>query len=475
MGGLGTKTQGFFVPGANCWRVERARQAAVLIDGCEYFLQLRRALLAAQRSVFVLGWDFDSYMRLDPRGLEGPADESVGEVFERIVEANAELHVYILIWNMAPLIGSSDLPTLVWGTRLAHPRIHVKLDSHHPVMGCHHQKLVCIDDSIAFCGGIDITSGRWDEPSHPTVHPLRVGTNGKFDGPVHDVQMAVDGAAAAALADLARSRWQRATGEALTPIDDSPTVWPAGLDPLLRDVDVAIARTDPPMDGGPPVREAEALNVDAISRAKRVIYLETQYFSAGYLSDLLCEILERRDGPEVVVVVTRESHGWIEDVVMSRNRDRLIRRLKQADKFDRFRAFFAMAPGDPPREITIHSKVVVVDDWFLRVGSSNMNNRSRGLDTECDLAVEGACSAIVEVRDRLLAEHVGATPDAFAAEVARLGSVVAAIDSLNGGPRRLCPFDVGEDDGPADPLPGIALLDPDEPFSIDYLWRAVVG
>ena len=36
----------------------------------------------------------------------------------------------------------------------------------------------------------------------------------------------------------------------------------------------------------------------------------------------------------------------------------------------------------------VHSKVMIVDDTLLRVGSANLNNRSMGTDTECDLALE---------------------------------------------------------------------------------------
>ncbi len=39
----------------------------------------------------------------------------------------------------------------------------------------------------------------------------------------------------------------------------------------------------------------------------------------------------------------------------------------------------------------VHSKVMIVDDGFLRVGSANLNNRSMGADTECDLAFEASC------------------------------------------------------------------------------------
>ena len=41
----------------------------------------------------------------------------------------------------------------------------------------------------------------------------------------------------------------------------------------------------------------------------------------------------------------------------------------------------------------VHSKVMIIDDRFLRVGSANLNNRSMGADTECDLAFEATSEA----------------------------------------------------------------------------------
>ena len=53
-------------PGRNCWRTVRARQLAFLVDGEEYFRAVREALLEAQRSIFILGWDIDSRQQLVP-------------------------------------------------------------------------------------------------------------------------------------------------------------------------------------------------------------------------------------------------------------------------------------------------------------------------------------------------------------------------------------------------------------------------
>jgi phosphatidylserine/phosphatidylglycerophosphate/cardiolipin synthase-like enzyme len=159
----------------------------------------------------------------------------------------------------------------------------------------------------------------------------------------------------------------------------------------------------------------------------------------------------------------------VERWVMGANRDRLARRLKKADRFDRLRIVHAVVPAkEGEREVFIHSKVVIVDDEFLRVGSSNLNNRSTGLDTECDLAIEAANEttqrAIARVRSRLLGEHLDVAPEAVDAAVAREGSLIRAIDSLNRNPRGLRRLPDADPEGPTRSFPGTRFLDPKEPF-----------
>ena len=76
----------------------------------------------------------------------------------------------------------------------------------------------------------------------------------------------------------------------------------------------------------------------------------------------------------------------------------------------------------------MHAKVLIVDDCLLKIGSSNLNNRSMGLDTECDLAVEAVpghatdravAAEILGLRDALLGEHLGVPPDDIARTLAR--------------------------------------------------------
>ena len=96
-----------------------------------------------------------------------------------------------------------------------------------------------------------------------------------------------------------------------------------------------------------------------------------------------------------------------------------------------------------------------------------------GLDTECDLAVEAETDetsrAIVALRDQLLAEHLGTTVEAVQAAEERSGSLIRTIEALNTGARGLHLHEPNS--GSEEPLPGTALLDPDEPFDLNYLWR----
>ena len=76
------------------------------------------------------------------------------------------VRLHILKWDGAML---AEIPTQAWETlslKRASERIRFALDSHHPVGACHHQKIVVIDDRVAFCGGIDVTTGRWDTRDH---------------------------------------------------------------------------------------------------------------------------------------------------------------------------------------------------------------------------------------------------------------------------------------------------------------------
>ncbi len=464
--------------GVNCREIAWADRAAALIDGAAYFASLEEALRNAHHSILILGWDFDGRIRL--RHDATPDDSPpLGDLLRSLVEERPDLSVRILVWSTSVIHAPGDIGQMLFGAPWQeHPRIRVKLDTHHPFYAAHHQKIVVIDDCIAFVGGIDLTVGRWDTPEHRIGDPDRVDPDGKAYPPVHDIQMVVDGEAAQAVARVARDRWRAAANEELDGFcreGDDP--WPPSTAPHFRGVRVAVARTVPAFGRRRSIVEAARLTNDAIADARRSIYIEAQYLTASSTGRALIRRLEEPDGPEVVILMTHRSHALIEHWIMGANRDRLIRRLARADRSGRLRVLYPCVPGpNGPQQVLIHAKLIIVDDVFIRIGSSNLNNRSIGLDTELDLGVEAADDddrcAIRGLRDELVAEHLGATRAQVAETIAETASLIAAIDRLNCKARCLKPFEALTEDGPTRPVLLTPLLDPKRRFrrTLSRLW-----
>lgn len=433
--------------GDTCWRIAPADRMTVIIDAERYFRAVKAALLKARHSVLIVGWDFDNRIALDPEATDETVPNQVGALLNHITGTQPGLEIHVLRWDLAfvktPFRGNTPLIVLDWMTS---DRIHFKLDSHHPLDACHHQKLVVIDDSIAFCGGIDITVGRWDTPDHLDDDPRRNGPDGEARMPWHDATVALEGPAAKALGDLARARWQAATGDLPAVPAGCHDCWPEALAPDFEGVEIGIARTIPAFQDGDGVEEIRALYHAAIASARRTIYLESQYFSAPDIAAAIALRLAETAGPEVVIINPLSADGWLEAKLMDSARAVLLARLHAADAHGRLRFCTPVTAGG--QDIYVHAKVLVIDDTLLRVGSSNINKRSLDTDTECDLALEARAgdadvrATITRIRNTLLSEHLGVTPAQWetALETAG-GSLVAALDAVIGTCKRtLVPY-----------------------------------
>jgi phosphatidylserine/phosphatidylglycerophosphate/cardiolipin synthase-like enzyme/uncharacterized membrane protein YdjX (TVP38/TMEM64 family) len=440
--------------GRNCWKIARADRAAFLVDAAAYFASFRQAVARARHQVLIIGWDIDSRLRLLPPSEHMSRAEPPAELLpflNHVLEARRELRVFALGWDFSVIytFEREPLPTYRFAWK-AHPRLTFRLDGAHPVGASHHQKVVVVDDRVAFAGGLDLTIRRWDTPEHRPRHPDRVDPAGVPYSPLHDVQMVVDGEAARALGDLARARWQAATGKPLPPPPDTgDDPWPPGVAPELRSVPVGIARTLAPAFGRPGVEEVLRLTLDAIAAAERWIYIENQYLTSAAVGQALARRLAEPEGPEVLAVLPRQEVGWLEQRSMGIMRARLLRVLRDADRFSRLRVYHPVVAGLDGGCLNVHAKVMVVDDALARVGSSNLSNRSMGLDSECDLALDAALDGrlhgdIAGFRNRLLAEHLGTTAEEVAAALATRGSLIEAVEALRGGARSLEPLPIAE-------------------------------
>ena len=452
-----------------------------LIDGAAYFGAVRSAIAQAKRSVYILGWDFDSRIQLVPDGANDGFPEELGEFLKEVVKRERNLHMYVLSWDFVMVFAGDrewlPLYKLGWKTH-PRPRLAFRLDDKHPVSSSHHQKVVVVDDKVAFVGGLDLTHGRWDTPQHRLVEPRRLDGRGQQSRPNHDVQAVVDGPCAHALGDLCRDRWLRASGREVRAGKKAPAhdPWPAAVAPDVTDVDVAIARTDPGFVTGQAVEEIRCLYVDAIKSARRTLYLENQYFSSSVLGAALDERLREAIAPEVVVVSRLTEEGWLEERTMGVLRARLHERLQRADAHGRYRLLYPYVPGlEKPNLLNVHSKVLIADDELCSVGSANFNNRSMGFDTECNIAIEARGEARIQraiagLRNRLLAEHLGTEPATLAAETARQGgSVISTIDALKRPGRTLAPIDPTVAPDIDALMPATAFIDPERPVDPEEL------
>ena len=458
-------------PGRNCWRVERASRFSCIQDAADYFRLVRHALLHARESVFILGWDLAVSIDLCPHLPAHDAPTRLEELLAYVVRRRPRLQCYILTWDYGALHTLQRDPFTRWRLAWRMPRgVHFGYDDHHPAGACHHQKIVVVDDHLAFCGGIDLTGHRWDTSAHRLEEPARRNVIGTAYAPYHEVHAMVTGPVAAALGELARDRWRVQGLDRMPPVrGSSDDLWPSDVAPDFRDVDVAIARTMPASHSQPAVRECEALFHDAFARARRTVYIESQYFTSDALAGALAARLAEPDGPEVVIVTPKECEGWLEETTMGAFRESAFLTLIAADRYKRLRLVYPAASRSADVPTFVHSKVMIVDDECLRIGSANCSQRSMGMDTECDLAVDAGGhpavrAGIRRVRDRLVAEHLGLPAEAVADAIERLGSIGALIDARQSADRTLAPVVVQQQDVPP-PAVLRCAADPDEPMA----------
>lgn len=473
--------QSTLVVGQTCWRRERARRVAFLVDAKSYFDALVFALRRARRSIHLVGWDLHSRVALRPHCGPGPAACALGELLAELTAARPELDVRILIWDSAPVFAFErelmPLLRLEWGTR---GRVHVEWAADHPPGGAHHQKVVVIDDALAFTGGVDLTVNRWDDREHRVPQPHRVLPDGDPYGPFHDVQVAVDGDVARALGALVRERWRSATHEELPPAARHLDPWPPELRVDLQDVELGITRTLPAFEAQAGVHEVEAQLLRAIAAARRCLYFESQYLTSTAICDALCARLREADGPEVIILTPNVQSGVLERLTMGVRRNGIVARLRQADAHGRLRVLCPAIRGEDGALswVHVHSKLLVVDDALLVVGSANLANRSMSLDSECNLALESAGDERLEhfirrFRDDLLAEHCGVTVDEVSRTIEQRGSVRAAVEVLHRGPRALLPVTFEHEPQPDTLEPLAEVVDALRPVDEAFVRRAL--
>ncbi|WP_244521516.1 VTT domain-containing protein [Bradyrhizobium sp. DOA9] len=432
------------IPGDTVWRRCRARRVAVLNDGAAYFAALREALLEAQDLVYIIGWDIHSRTRLV--GASGRADdglpEELGPFLRALVQRRPSLRINILVWDFVSFYASErEWNSAAKFTADTDGRVRFHLDATLPFGSAQHQKIVCVDGSLAFVGGLDLTIRRWDTSDHRADNAMRCDTQRKPYPPFHDVQCLVDGEAAEQLFALVEQRWRAAGQQADERRARKAGRWPANVPVEAEHLPVGIARTEVVCPAGSTIREVERSFIAAIRSATSFVYIENQFTSATRMAHELAEQMRRVPSLRVLVVAPKLHSSWLESQAMQNGRGAFIDCFSAAGVADRIRFVYPVSrSGNKEAAVMVHSKLMVVDDRILRIGSANLNNRSMGADSECDLIFEAESEEhrdfIASVRRRLIAHFCDLDEQAVTQNEHRLFALLDQV-SKTGGARTL--------------------------------------
>jgi phosphatidylserine/phosphatidylglycerophosphate/cardiolipin synthase-like enzyme len=362
----------------------------VLIDGANALPRMAEAIRGARRHVHICSWNLQPDFVPERDGRRWPVRELLAEVAERVP-------VRVLVWAGAPVPvfkpRRSDVQAareqLVKGTK-----IRCVLDSRGRMMHCHHEKIVIVDDELAFVGGIDLTALAGDRYDW-NEHPVREGIGW------HDASSKVRGPLLRDVAAHFAMRWEAVAGEAL-PAPEEPA--PAG------DITAQLVRTVPER-AYPAIPHGEFSTLEAYMRAlrsaQRLIYIENQFLWSPEIVDVLERKLREppRDDFRLVVLLPHKANNGQDDT------RGMLGRLIGADQGNkRFLAATIMSrTGERSGPLYVHAKIGIVDDGWLAVGSANLNEHSLFNDTEVDVIT---CDPRIarDTRLRLWTEHLEGEP-----------------------------------------------------------------
>lgn len=356
--------------------------------------------------ILLSGWTTDE-VPLKPE--TDPIDSTFQTAISRAVVRGANFHA--LIWsNLLERDQNLRMRDFINGLQASSngSKAEFIFDDRLSAAGsAHHQKtVVIIRDGqvlVAYLGGVDWTSDRWDTIMHDQASfRKKTGITNAYDGWL-DAHVRIEGPAADDVAVNFLARWNSKTKPAQDLLDDmldfeNPEY--SALPPLPSDDSVEAASDsvdsdDSESDGQynvqivrtfsckyskyefAPKGEASLFHarIKAIRNAKNYIYIEDQYFLL--VPELLDELLKVLPNLQrVIVVVPRQSAG----VKLAGYEKYMFDMVSPIQKL--FPNKFQLYTTKESRNLYIHTKLVIVDDVYLSIGSANWNRRSMTSDSE---------------------------------------------------------------------------------------------
>lgn len=393
----------------------------VLVDGEDGWRAVVQAIEQAQTSVHVTTWIYQpttELLRPDP--LADPSERERYTV-HRMLEARAQagVTVRLLLWDapFLPMLGPArraarspddNFEVLQEANPAKRPLLEdnqwhlYNLILGDFEIGSHHQKSVVVDGTVGFCTGMNLKENDWDGGVHRVFNPARCRFNRSAAfrrevqecrrradyRPRHDFIARVEGPAVEHLQENFRERWNRLIENKAKHSDRAtPAPDPEPIAPGAGPSQVQVIRTMP----DPVERGILDTYLRAIGTARRLIYIEDQYFRSVHISEAIADAV--RTWPELEVIVTTSQGQANQRLAGSWTRECFDRIRQRKPDFELFALRIAEMDAVGRlvlEEVDNHAKLMIIDDLFLSVGSCNMNDRGFEYEGELNLAVVDA-------------------------------------------------------------------------------------
>jgi len=369
-----------------------------------------------------LGWEIHSRFPMVD------ADGRIETLLKKLVRRCArepEFHAYLLFWDHASfyIAMREKFQRRLWSS--LHPRIHFVFDPKLPWGASHHEKIILIDGIHAFCGGIDLCNKRRDYPEHHWTDPRRsLDQKHESHGPYHDRALEVQGDIVRALHEHAAQRWSRVSD---IPFPAHDSTERQGIPPRIQSGwTTYLSRTASyprpffkrfrrglphPRRRAGIVRENERLVLALIRQAKKSILIEGQYFWSKRIARALMRKLATpvTNPLQITLILTDLTRLRALTRQMSAHGYQLLAALEEAADHSGARLTIGFPEVPPPKHtdgsskpVYVHSKLVIVDDHYISIGSTNLAARAFRVDSEVNVTLEARTSSERECIEQYL-------------------------------------------------------------------------
>lgn len=410
-----------------------ASKISFTVDGDLTFRTMYKKMDAAEQSICISNYDLYSELPLiressvdlsNGKGRVMSQTKSSQTLLDLLLrKASRGVRIKILIWQprliirILPGAKKRGMDGRMDGIKILSKKIKdlglqnqltIRLDKTSPSKtGGHHEKIMIIDNKIGFCGGFDLSQGKWDTSNHEYSNDLR----DKNSEPWHDLHGIIEGPVISDLTYHFEQRWNYSLSGNVNSIHDVKFPYIQNTKTNGSHQIIAL-RTWKKVNH---ISDILRWYSSMFRSAKNGIYIENQFaFQYGPIAQLLVRRLKQQDQLKVIIVLPFQPNlpGFARSIITKISINDILRNLNVLQKTfpDRVKIYSLLSQdhhrGHRLKQVYVHSKLLIVDDKWITIGSANMDKNGFRDSTEFNLGIS-SCGLAKELRVKLWSEHLG--------------------------------------------------------------------